>query len=30
VGWSQLVGELLPGTIGAELRELEQSQEALA
>ena len=29
-GWSQLVGELLPDTIGAELRELAESEEALA
>ena len=29
-GWSQLVGELLPDTIGAELRELVESEEALA
>jgi len=29
-GWSQFVGELLPGTIGAELRELVESEEALA
>ncbi|MBL8198829.1 MAG: hypothetical protein JNJ67_07800, partial [Chromatiales bacterium] len=29
-GWSQLVGELLHDTIGAELRELAESEEALA
>ncbi|QKS31368.1 MAG: recombinase family protein [Candidatus Accumulibacter similis] len=29
-GWSQLVGELRPDTIGAELRELAESEEALA
>jgi site-specific DNA recombinase len=29
-GWSQLVGELLPGTIGAELRELEPNGGGLA
>ena len=29
-GWSQLVGELLPDTIGAELRELAATGEALA
>jgi site-specific DNA recombinase len=30
VGWATLVGEMLPGTIGAELAEVEQMQEALA
>jgi site-specific DNA recombinase len=30
VGWATLVGEMLPGTIGAELAEVEQLQEALA
>ena len=29
-GWSTLVDEMRPGTIGAELRELEQREEALA
>ncbi len=29
-GWSELVGEMLPGTIGAELAEFEQMQECLA
>ena len=29
-GWSALVGELLPDTIGAELRELADAEEALA
>ncbi|EXI92780.1 MAG: DNA-invertase hin [Candidatus Accumulibacter sp. BA-94] len=29
-GWSQLVGELLPDTIGAELREIVESEEAMA
>jgi hypothetical protein len=28
VGWATLVGEMLPGTIGAELAEFEQMQEA--
>ena len=30
VGWATLVGEMLPGTIGAELAEYEQMQEAVA
>jgi hypothetical protein len=30
VGWATLVGEMLPGTIGAELAEFEQMQECLA
>jgi DNA invertase Pin-like site-specific DNA recombinase len=30
VGWHTLAGEMRPGTIGAELLELEQQQEALA
>ena len=30
VGWCTLVGEMLPGTIGAELAEYEQMQEAVA
>jgi site-specific DNA recombinase len=30
VGWVTLVGEMLPGTIGAELAEFEQMQECLA
>ena len=30
VGWATLAGEMLPGTIGAELAEFEQMQEALA
>ena len=30
VGWAALVGEMLPGTIGAELAEFEQMQECLA
>ena len=29
-GWSALVGELLPDTIGAELRELAEAEEAMA
>jgi site-specific DNA recombinase len=29
-GWATLVGEMLPGTIGAEMVELEQMQECLA
>ncbi len=29
-GWHALVGEMRPGTIGAELLELEQQQEAIA
>jgi hypothetical protein len=30
VGWHTLAGEMRPGTIGAELLELEQQQELLA
>ncbi|MEF8733286.1 MAG: recombinase family protein [Candidatus Accumulibacter meliphilus] len=29
IGWATLVGEMLPGTIGAELAEFEQLQECL-
>jgi len=29
-GWSELVGEMLPDTIGAELREIAESEEVLA
>jgi len=30
VGWATLVGEMRPGTIGAEMAEFEQMQECLA
>jgi site-specific DNA recombinase len=30
MGWHELVGEMRPGTIGAELLELEREQEAMA